>query len=149
MDNGEIIVGVSGYDFDAAHYTEHSTRKCLNLHGHTYRVNVRVKGWINPGTGMVVDFLELKRIVKSVIDDYDHKLIVPRKDLGKLRLEGPFNAELKVLDYPYATTEYIALSIAREIYDRLRLPVMIELYEGSRNHVVVYYPPDRWSGIEQ
>jgi 6-pyruvoyltetrahydropterin/6-carboxytetrahydropterin synthase len=135
-----IVVGVEGFSFDAAHYTRYSTEKCLNLHGHTYRVNVRVEGVINEKTGMVIDFLVLKKIVKEVIDGYDHKIIIPRRDAGRIRIEGPFNVVYKIIDYPEATTEYIALSIAREVYEKLHLPVTIELYEGLRNHVIVHYP---------
>ncbi len=130
----KIRVGVEGFSFDAAHYTRHSTEKCLNLHGHTYTVSVEVTGEVSEETGMVVDFLVLKKIVKEALEEYDHKLIVPRRDLGKIRLEGPFNASIKPIDYPEATTEYIALDIARNICSRLGLPVRVRIYEGSKNY---------------
>jgi len=130
-------VGVEGLDFDAAHYTGGSEGKCGNLHGHTFRVDVEVYGEIDRKTGMVIDFLVLKRIVKRIISEYDHRVIVPRKDLDRIRIDGPFNVEFKVIDYPEATTEYIALDIAKRIYEELGLPVKVKLYEGSRNYVVV------------
>ncbi|MCD6341213.1 MAG: 6-carboxytetrahydropterin synthase [Desulfurococcales archaeon] len=132
-----VKVGVEGLTFDASHYTKGIAEKCMNLHGHTFRVSVEVEGDIDPETGMVVDFSALKKVVKEVISDYDHKIIVPRKDLGKISIEGPFNTGVKVIDYPEATTEYLALSIAKEIKERLGMPVRVKLYEGERNYVVV------------
>ena len=132
-------IGVKGLTFDAAHYTRHSTRKCLNLHGHTYTVNVEVYGDIDPETGMVMNFLDLKRVVKDVIEEYDHKLIVPRRDLDKITIRGPFNLAVKTIDYPEATTEYIALDIARRIYERIKKPVKVQLFEGAGSYAEVYW----------
>jgi len=135
----KVVVGVEGFTFDSAHYTKGITSKCMNIHGHTFKLSVEVEGEINPETGMVVDFLVLKDIVKKVISEYDHKFIIPKKDFEKIRVEGPFNYEYKVIDYPEATTEYIALDIAKKIYEKLNLPVKVKLYEGSRNYVIIHY----------
>ncbi|MET1160098.1 MAG: 6-carboxytetrahydropterin synthase [Thermoprotei archaeon] len=132
-------VGVEGFSFDSSHYTR-INGKCESLHGHTYRLSVEVEGEINPDTGMVIDFTKLKEIVKKVIEEYDHKIIVPKRDLEHITIEGPFETRFKVIDYPEATTEYIALDIAKKIYDEIGLPVTVKLYEGTRNYVVVKYP---------
>ena len=48
----------------------------LEPHGHTYHVEVTVKGEIDPNTGFVIDFKELNRILKNgVIARMDHRLI--------------------------------------------------------------------------
>jgi 6-pyruvoyltetrahydropterin/6-carboxytetrahydropterin synthase len=130
----KVRVGIEGLSFDAAHYTRHSTSKCLNLHGHTYTVNVEVYGEINRETGMVIDFLVLKKKVKEILDEYDHKIIVPRRDMDKITIKGPFNTMLKPIDYPEATTEYIALDIARRIHEAVKLPVKVRVYEGRSNY---------------
>mgnify|MGYP001598046069 CR=1 FL=1 len=60
------------FTFDAAHFLTKYHGKCENLHGHTYRLRVTVEGEIGE-EGMVVDFLELKKIVKEkVLDKFDH-----------------------------------------------------------------------------
>ncbi len=49
--------------------------KCFNLHGHTFRLKVTVSGEVNK-YGMVVNFSELKAIVKEkVLDHYDHQYL--------------------------------------------------------------------------
>lgn len=54
--------------FAAAHYLPNHPGKCLNLHGHTWLVEVWIEDNIDPETGMVVDFGE----VKHQIDLLDH-----------------------------------------------------------------------------
>jgi len=73
------------FHFSAAHRL-HSSRlseeenraafgKCSNphYHGHNYRLTVAVTGDVNPETGMVINFEQLKRIVnREIIDKLDH-----------------------------------------------------------------------------
>ncbi|MEM4786070.1 MAG: 6-carboxytetrahydropterin synthase, partial [Desulfurococcaceae archaeon] len=112
-------------------------RECLNLHGHTYRLSIEVKGDIDPDTGMVIDFSILKKEILSIVKEYDHKIIVSKRDLDKISIKGPFNTEFKIIDYPYATAEYIALDIARRLREKIKLPVRLKLYEGLNNYVIV------------
>ncbi len=68
----EITV-VKEFTFDAAHKLPSHPGKCKNLHGHTYRLQVGVKGPIDPETGMVVDFATVKEIVEStIVNALDH-----------------------------------------------------------------------------
>jgi len=132
-------IGVKGLNFDAAHYTKSIKGVCENLHGHTFTLEVEVEG--EPDAyGMVMDFTLLKKIVREVLEEWDHSIIIPEKDYEKTRFEGGFNVKVKKLSYPYATTEYIALSIAKEISDKLGRKVWVKVYEGSNNYVIVEYP---------
>lgn len=62
------------FTFDSAHYLPDYKGKCANLHGHTYRLEVSVKDFIQPD-GFVVDFSKLKEIVQIVLEKWDHKLL--------------------------------------------------------------------------
>ena len=60
-------------EFGAAHFLPHYDGKCSRLHGHTWWVEVTISGEINDKTGMVVDFVLVKRILETIIDKYfDH-----------------------------------------------------------------------------
>jgi 6-pyruvoyltetrahydropterin/6-carboxytetrahydropterin synthase len=75
MENNEIMV-VKEFSFDAAHYLPKYLGKCRGMHGHTYRLQIGIKGEINPPTGMVVDFSLLKTYINNlVIDELDHKTL--------------------------------------------------------------------------
>ncbi len=65
------------FTFDAAHWLPNvpAGHKCGRMHGHTYRVVVAVKGKVNPHTGFVMDFGDLKDAVKPYIDDLDHQVL--------------------------------------------------------------------------
>ncbi|KYH39431.1 MAG: 6-pyruvoyl tetrahydropterin synthase [Candidatus Bathyarchaeota archaeon B26-1] len=130
-------VGVEGFTFNSAHYTKGSSERCLNIHGHTFSLCVEVEGEVDAETGMVIDFDLLKKAVRDVIDEYDHKVIVPRRDADKIVLSGPFHKSVKTINYPEATTEYLALDIAKRLYEKLDMKVRVKLFEGERNYVVV------------
>ncbi|MBI4407685.1 MAG: 6-carboxytetrahydropterin synthase QueD [Candidatus Kerfeldbacteria bacterium] len=60
------------FTFAAAHFLTKYHGKCEQLHGHNYRLHVTVTGSLN-ADDLVVDFVELKAIVKAhVIDQLDH-----------------------------------------------------------------------------
>ena len=64
------------FDFEAAHLLPHHPGRCRDLHGHSYRLVVTVSGTADPGTGLVVDFSELKKVVRrEVVDVLDHKYL--------------------------------------------------------------------------
>ncbi|MDH5718557.1 MAG: 6-carboxytetrahydropterin synthase QueD [Spirochaetia bacterium] len=63
--------------FDSAHFLpcvplEH---KCRNLHGHTYKLTVGIKGHIIEETGWIIDFAEIRKIVEPIVENLDHKLL--------------------------------------------------------------------------
>lgn len=65
------------FTFDSAHYLPNvpEDHKCRNLHGHTYRVRVYVKGSIDKKLGWVIDFSDVKEAFKPFEKQLDHKLL--------------------------------------------------------------------------
>lgn len=61
--------------FSAGHALRHYKGKCENVHGHNYRVQVTVEGDQLNSIGLLVDFVELKRVVRQVVDRLDHQFI--------------------------------------------------------------------------
>ena len=61
--------------FAAAHALRNYHGKCENVHGHNYRVQVRVSGPELDASGMLVDFVELKRILRGAIERLDHQFL--------------------------------------------------------------------------
>lgn len=130
-------IGVKGITFDAAHYTLGTGGKCESLHGHTFELEVEVEGKIDESTGMILDFGEVKKAVKEVIEEYDHKVILPVSHLKQTELSGKFKTDIKIIEFPHATTEYIALSILRELMKKIPGRISIRLYEGKNNFAEV------------
>ena len=63
------------FRFDAAHFLPGYEGKCQNLHGHSFFVDIGLKGPVYSNTGMVVDFAWLKECFESVSKDLDHRLL--------------------------------------------------------------------------
>lgn len=87
------------FNFETAHALYGYDGKCKNIHGHSYKLFVTVKGIpnadnSNPKFGMVIDFGDIKKIVRSeVVDEFDHAILLnensPHKQLGEdLMKEG-------------------------------------------------------------
>jgi len=59
--------------FAAGHALRNYRGKCENVHGHNYRCQVTMEGEQLDSVGLLVDFVELKRTVHSVLDRLDHQ----------------------------------------------------------------------------
>lgn len=104
------------FTFDSAHFLPNYVGKCKQIHGHTYTLEVIIKGEVNPDTGMVVDFAQIKHLVQSkVIEVLDHKLL---NDV-----------------IPNPTAENIALWIEKAIASQFDNVVRLRLWETSDSYV--------------
>ena len=59
--------------FAAGHALRGYRGKCENVHGHNYRCQVTLEGKELDSIGLLVDFVELKKVVHSVLDRMDHQ----------------------------------------------------------------------------
>ena len=120
------------FTFETAHVLYNYDGKCKNMHGHSYKLFVTVKGEpINElnhnKNGMVIDFGDLKKIVEGeIIKPWDHAVLVnaqsPHRQLGEnLEREGH---RVIFCDYQ-PTCENMLYDIAAKI--KSQLPENIEL----------------------
>ncbi|MFZ4618208.1 MAG: 6-carboxytetrahydropterin synthase QueD [Rectinemataceae bacterium] len=58
--------------FAAAHFLSHYHGKCERLHGHNYKVRVWARGPELDSGGMLMDFGELKKALRDILEDFDH-----------------------------------------------------------------------------
>jgi 6-pyruvoyltetrahydropterin/6-carboxytetrahydropterin synthase len=61
--------------FAAGHALRGYRGKCENVHGHNYKVEVTLEGEQLDETGLLVDFVELKRWLRNVIERLDHRML--------------------------------------------------------------------------
>jgi 6-pyruvoyltetrahydropterin/6-carboxytetrahydropterin synthase len=63
------------FTFDSAHHLHNYEGKCKNLHGHTYKLQVIMRGKVD-ARGIAIDFGDIKRIAKErIVDRLDHKYL--------------------------------------------------------------------------
>jgi 6-pyruvoyltetrahydropterin/6-carboxytetrahydropterin synthase len=72
--------------FSSGHYLRNYHGKCENPHGHNYKVRVTLRGESLDETGLLLDFKELKHILRPVVEYLDHQMI---NDLEPFTLVNP------------------------------------------------------------
>jgi len=129
--------------FDASHYLGDYDGKCANIHGHRYRLIIKVKGEklqdVGPKRGMVEDFNDIKSALQEIHDLFDHKLMIEDDEIGQdliRRLkDSPQKFEYVLL--PYRPT---AEEMARDIYHKIKQKGInideVELYETPTNSCI-------------
>src|SRR5258705_10365911 len=72
-----VIEVVKDFRFEAAHYLPNvpEGHKCRRMHGHSFRGEVAVRGHVDPATGWLIDFADLKRGVDPIVARLDHYLL--------------------------------------------------------------------------
>lgn len=93
---------------DCAHFLPGHPR-CGTLHGHTYKVEVEIEG--DSRSGMIMDFSDLRSILREAMSEYDHK---------------PLN---DYIDYP--SVENVCILLREKISGRLPFSFRIRVYEGE------------------
>lgn len=128
------------FSFDMAHMLDGHDGKCKNLHGHTYTLQVEICGELHSTgakSGMVMDYSDLKKVVKShILDQMDHAFIYDSTSEKECKVAELLNIlESKTFGIPARTT---AEQMAKYIFDTLTqvgLPVsLIRLWETPTSY---------------
>jgi 6-pyruvoyltetrahydropterin/6-carboxytetrahydropterin synthase len=120
------------FRFESAHALMGYDGPCKNVHGHSYALSVTIIGTpvsdrASAKLGMVMDFGDLKRIIKKqIVDPFDHALLlnseIPQEDL--LNFGEPFT---NIVFLPYQpTSENFLLDFAKRIGELL--PAGVKLH---------------------
>jgi len=128
---------------DVAHYLTGYDGKCKNIHGHRYRLIVKVSaeklhkdGQLR---GMVDDFGHIKDALRKISDLFDHKLLLEDNEEGRKMMaffkENEFGFDIQLV--PYRTT---VEEMSRDIYRRIKAMDInvteVEMYETPTNSCI-------------
>lgn len=121
------------FNFETGHALYGYDGKCRNVHGHSYKLSVTVIGKpitavSNVKLGMVIDFGDLKKIVKEeIVDKFDHATVfnknTPHIELAKELTDRGHNV---ILANYQPTSENMVIDFAAKI--KARLPENIKLF---------------------
>ena len=110
------------FDFEAAHALDGYNGKCKDIHGHSYHLTVTLIGKpldliSESSCGMVMDFGDLKKIVRDqIINKFDHRLVL-RNDSRFKGLEES-NSRMRYVDYQ-PTCENMLLEMVQLVQEKL------------------------------
>ncbi|HTR21230.1 MAG TPA: 6-carboxytetrahydropterin synthase [Gemmatimonadales bacterium] len=134
---GRFRVSVSREDlvFAAAHFITLPGHRCEALHGHNYRAGVVLEGSLEPEVWFVYDFVALKKLMRRLTDELDHRVLLPQSNPtigvhqeaqtltvvvgGKTRYTFPAS-DCVLLPIPNTTVELLAEYLAGRVRDELR-----------------------------
>lgn len=121
------------FSFETGHALYGYDGKCKNVHGHSYKLSVTVFGKpitdnTNVKYGMVIDFSDLKKIVKTeIVDVFDHATVfnknTPHVELAKELEKRGHN--ILLVDYQ-PTSEMMVIDFSKKI--KKHLPENIKLH---------------------
>jgi 6-pyruvoyltetrahydropterin/6-carboxytetrahydropterin synthase len=107
------------YSFAAGHALRDYKGKCENIHGHNYKVRVTVEGENLDSTGLLVDFVDLRQAVKTIVNRLDHQ----------------FLNDLSPFDRVNPSAENIARYFSQELESKVQ-------QNGARLHSVTVWETD-------
>ena len=140
------------FTFETGHALHGYDGMCKNVHGHSYKLSVTVKGTpiddpSHVKNGMVIDFSDLKKIVREeIVYPFDHATVLnvttPHKDLAD-EMEKRGHKVLRVNYQP--TSEMMVIDFAKKI--KTRLPQSIALVALKLRETETSYA--EWIAAEQ
>ena len=135
------------FDFEMAHALWNYDGPCRNIHGHSYKLFVTIIGEPrqqeeDPKLGMIIDFGELKKIVKeTIVDRFDHCLVINEKAPHDMmqKVDQMFE-KYEVLNYQ-PTSENLIIDFADRLIEALPDQVLLHslrLYETATSYAEWY-----------
>ncbi len=116
--------------FSSAHFIiEHD--KCSRLHGHNFYVSVEIEGEIIEEKNFVIDFIYIKRLLREICKELDHKVLIP-KDLAVDRGEYiEINAGKK---YVFPKEDVFLLPVKNVTSEELSVYILEKLRKKLENY---------------
>ena len=107
------------FDFVAAHFIPAfpEGHKCRKMHGHSFKVEVKIEGEYDEEMGILMDFADIKKVVKPYIEYMDHACL---NELGE-------QDNIKLLQNP--TSENICVWLYKELAPKLPMLKSIVVHE--------------------
>ena len=117
------------FRFEMAHALLNHDGPCKNIHGHSYQFSVTLKGKpikasLNPKTGMVVDFSDIKKLVSAeIILPFDHSLVLNSRTTKKV-YSGLQDQKLILVDFQ-PTCENLLIHFVKKLKKVLSPDIML------------------------
>jgi 6-pyruvoyltetrahydropterin/6-carboxytetrahydropterin synthase len=129
-----VSVTKDTFVFASAHFITYEGHKCETLHGHNYRAGITLEGDIDPESWYVYDFVRIKKMMRALCDEIDHRVLLPLEN-PKLTIESDDQSvrvayqgvprylfprrDCALLPIPNTTVEMLAQYLAGRVRDEL------------------------------
>jgi len=122
------------YIWEMSHRLPFHNGWCKNIHGHSYKMRVELVGELDEN-GMLIDFYDIDKIVKPVVQSYDHSMLVDQNDTTTLKFLQENCFRHVVINFT-STSENIAINFAQTFSEQFRQyknikELTVRVYETS------------------
>ena len=140
-----MILEINGWDLNikvsASHFIPYHG-KCSRLNGHDYGLRVKIEGDLND-EHMIIDFIELKAILRALVEDMDHHVLIPKNsdiisvEEIEARVIVSFDdkeyifpvEDVYYVDVEVTTAEELVNYLLKELIKKLNLPENVRKIE--------------------
>lgn len=132
------------FSFEMAHALEGYDGACSQIHGHSYKLFITIKGHPiqndgNPKNGMVMDFGVLKNIVNTlIVDKYDHAIVLRESADNKELIKQLSSKFERIITTDYQPTCENMISRFAEMISEA-LPKGVSLYSIKLHETATSY----------
>jgi len=124
------------FKWEMGHRLPEHFGNCKNIHGHSYKMIVEFEGELNENE-MIIDFYDIDRIIKPLIEKFDHAFMVNKNDKDVIEFLDKIKSKKLIVDFN-STVENICSYVLKEI-KKFELPenissVTVRIYETNEDY---------------
>ena len=124
------------FKWEMGHRLPEHFGNCKNIHGHSYKMIVEFVGDLNDND-MIIDFYDVDKIIKPLIDDLDHAFMVNTHDKVVVEFLEKIKSKMLIVEFN-STVENICKFVLNEI-KKFELPknirsVSVRIYETNEDY---------------
>lgn len=124
------------FRWEMGHRLKFHQGKCINLHGHSYKMMVEFTGDVDEN-GMVMDYYDVKEIVAPLVEELDHGFLVYENDTELLEILKKLNSKHSVVKFE-STAENICKYFLEKISES-KLPdnikkISVKVFETENTY---------------
>jgi 6-pyruvoyltetrahydropterin/6-carboxytetrahydropterin synthase len=118
----QVVNLIKKFKFEAAHRLPNvpEGHKCKNLHGHSFKFEVEVKGEVDMAQCWYMDYTDIKKVAKPIADFLDHKYLndIPGLEAGTSEILSKWIWDKLIKDLPglYRISVYETVSSCCHYY---------------------------------
>lgn len=124
------------FRWEMGHRLQCHKGKCINLHGHSYKLLVEFTGGVEDN-GMVLDYFDVKEIIGPIVEELDHSVIISNKDVALKDAIEKLNSDHVLVDF-----ETTAENLCHYFLDKIKtanLPsnitdIMVKVFETENTY---------------
>ncbi len=128
------------YRWEMGHRLPFHKGLCRNIHGHSYKMSVEITGELDKN-GMIIDFFDLNKIVKPIVEKYDHAFLCWEGDKKVKDFLVKSKMKLVLADY-HSTVE----NICSDFLDKITVKLLdIKKHNFEELTVKIYESPNSYA----